>query len=58
MVGIADPDTTRAQEIIEIKLQGLHSHMYRECRVFSTYLDALNAMPVDIAFIGKSRKMT
>jgi predicted dehydrogenase len=52
VVGIADPNVSRAEEIIKRKLQGPHASMYRECHVFSDYKDALLKKTVNIAFIG------
>ena len=57
VIGIADPDVTRAGEILERKLQGPHAHMYTDCEIFSSYQDALGSTRsgVDVAFIGEKR---
>ena len=52
MVGIADPDVGRAQDILKLKLQGPHALMYEGCQVFSTYQDAILNTTTHLAFIG------
>ena len=52
MVGIADPDVGRAQDILKLKLLGPHALMYKGCQVFSTYQDALLNTKTHLAFIG------
>ena len=53
MVGIADPNETRARQILQQKRQGPHADMYAECQVFPSYQDALTAGGMDVAFIGE-----
>jgi hypothetical protein len=52
VVGIADPDVGRAQDILKLKLQGPHALMYEGCQVFSTYQDAILNTTTHLAFIG------
>lgn len=52
VVAIADPNQTRAQEILQGKLQGPHADLYRECQVFASYQEALEKDNIDVAFIG------
>ena len=54
VVGIVDPDECRAQKILQRKLEGPHASLYTDCATFSTYLDALEKINVDVAFIGMS----
>ena len=57
VIGIADPDVTRAKEILERKLRGPHPHMYTDSEILSSYQDALGSTRsgVDVAFIGEKR---
>ena len=54
IVAIADPDLPKAQEVLKRKQNGAHGDLYRDCKVYADYKDALKAEKPDVAFIGKS----
>lgn len=53
VVAIADPDLPKAQEVLKRKQNGAHADLYRDCKIYADYKDALAATKPDIAFIGK-----
>ncbi len=53
IVGIADPITSKAKEILQTKLSGAHANIYKNCVVVESYLKALEEVKPDVAFIGK-----
>lgn len=55
VVAIADPDLSRAASVLERKLNGSRAAMYADCKLYASYLDALEASNPDVAFIGKKR---
>lgn len=56
IVAIADPDLPKAQEVLKRKQSGPHGDLYRDCKVYANYKDALAAAKPDIAFIGTGYK--
>ena len=56
IVAIADPLVSKAEEVLQGKRSGAHADLYRDCKVFADYKDALEATKPDIAFIGITLK--
>ena len=54
VVAIADPDLRRATSVLERKLSSPHAAMYADCKLYASYLDALETAKPDVAFIGKN----
>ena len=52
VVAIADPLVSKAEEVLQRKLSEPHADLYRECKVYADYKEALAAVKPDIAFIG------
>lgn len=52
VVAIADPDLPKAEQVLKRKLSEPRADLYRDCKVYSDYRDALAAAKPDIAFIG------
>lgn len=53
-VAIADPDLPKAQDVLKRKLGGPRGDIYRDCKVYADYKDALAATKPDVAFIGRA----
>ena len=52
VVAIADPVLTKADEVLKRKQSGPHGDLYRDCKTYADYKEALAAAKPDIAFIG------
>ena len=52
VVAIADPILSKAREVLERKQNGPRRDLYRDCKVYADYKEALAATKPDIAFIG------
>ena len=53
VVAICDPDLPRARRVLEKKLAGEHADLYKSCHVVANYRDVLEAIKLDVAFIGE-----
>ena len=53
MVAIADPLVSKAKDVLQRKLGEPHADLYRDCKVYADYKEALAVAKPDIAFIGR-----
>jgi predicted dehydrogenase len=51
-VGIADPDTNRANKILQDKLQTKYAHMYQSANIRASFNELLDLDQPDLVFIG------
>ncbi len=52
VVAIADPELSKAEAILQTKLLGPNSHMYKDCVAVKSYLNAIALTKPNAAFIG------
>lgn len=55
IVAIVDPDTPKAEAVLQRKLNGSHSALYRECKIFADCTIALKKCQFDVAFVGETQ---
>ncbi len=53
IVAIADPELPKAQTVLETKRRGTREQLYSECKIYESYIDAVDAVKPDVAFIGE-----
>eukprot|EP01103_Thecamoeba_quadrilineata_P003480 TRINITY_DN13249_c0_g1_i1.p1 TRINITY_DN13249_c0_g1~~TRINITY_DN13249_c0_g1_i1.p1 ORF type:complete len:428 (-),score=81.58 TRINITY_DN13249_c0_g1_i1:55-1338(-) len=52
VVGIADPDTTRAHQVLEIRQKGPHPTVWETTKIFDNFNDLLKFEGIDAVIIG------
>ncbi len=58
IVAIADPDIPKAQALLKTKRGGTRDQLYSECKVYASYIDAVDATKPDVALIGEHMTVT
>jgi predicted dehydrogenase len=51
-VGISDPDTNRANSVLQKRLQGPYGHLYEKCQIRTSFVDMIEQDKPDAVFIG------
>ena len=55
IVAIVDPYTHKAEAVLQSKLNGSHSALYKGCKIFADCTTALKQCQFDVAFVGESQ---
>ena len=52
VVAIVDPLQEKAKSVLQVRQNGPHSDMYKECKIYASVPELIQAIKVDAIFIG------